>query len=127
MLLSPIIGACAIVTIAWGVSLLQASPEIVAAGALTYAVAEGIVLALIGSLWSRRGVGVAVAVAVLTALLAVPGRWLLAYQEAGRPAPLLDLVEDLGATIAWAAFAGFAGATILRDRLSALIPNRHVP
>jgi hypothetical protein len=126
-LLSPIIGACLIVTIAWGASLLQAAPEVVAAAALTYAIIEGVVLAFIGALWSPRGVGMAIAVAVLTALLATPGRWLLAYVHAGRTAPLTDLLEDLGVTIAWAAFAGFAGATILRQRLSALLPGDHAP
>ena len=123
-LLSPIIGASLIATFAYGASLLQASTEVVAAAALTYAAAEGLVLAILGALWSPRGVGMAVAIAVLTALLATPGRWGLAYLHAGRTAPLLDLLEDLGVTIAWAAFAGLAGATLLRQRLSTLLPQR---
>jgi hypothetical protein len=124
-LLSPIIGASLIVTIAYAASLLQASAEVVAAAALAFAAAEGLILAIIGALWAqRRSVGIAVAMAVLTALLAVPGRWLLAYLHANRTPPLLDLMEDLGITILWAAFAGLAGATILRQRLSNLLPER---
>jgi len=124
-LLSPIVGASLIVTFAYGASLLQAAPEVVAAAALTYALAEGIVLAIIGSLWAPpRGVGMAIAIAVVTALLATPGRWYLAYLHAGHTAPLTDLLEDLGTTVAWAAFAGAAGATILRRRVSKLVPQR---
>lgn len=124
-LLSPIIGASLIVTFAYGASLLQASSEVVAAAALTYAAAEGLVLAIVGALWAqRRGVGMAIAISVVTALLATPGRWGLAYLHAGRSAPLLDLMEDLGVTILWAAFAGLAGATLLRDRMSNLLPQR---
>ena len=124
-LLSPIIGASLIVTCAYAASLLQASAEVVAAAALAYAAAEGLVLAIIGALWAQqRSVGVAIAAAVVTALLATPGRWLLAYLHANRTAPLLDLMEDLGITILWAAFAGLAGATVLRERLSNLLPER---
>jgi len=124
-LLSPIIGASLIVTFAYAASLLQASAEVVAAAALTYAAAEGLVLAIIGALWAeRRSVGSAIAIAILTALLATPGRWGLAYLHAGHTAPLLDLLEDLGVTILWAAFAGLAGATLLRERMSNLLPQR---
>lgn len=124
-LLSPVIGASLIVTFAYAASLLQASAEVVAAAALTYAAAEGLVLAIIGALWSQhRRVSTAIAIVIVTAILAVPGRWLLAYLHAGRTAPLLDLVEDLGTTILWAAFAGLAGATLLRQRLSNLLPQR---
>jgi hypothetical protein len=123
-LLSPLIGASLIATFAYAASLLQASSEVVAAAALTYAAAEGLVLAILGALWSPRGIGMAIAVAVLTALLATPGRWGLAYLHAGRTAPLLDLLEDLGVTVLWAALAGLAGATLLRQRLGALLPGR---
>ncbi len=122
-LVSPIVCASLIVTFAYAASLLQASPEVVAATALTYAAAEGLVLAVLGALWAQRGVGMAIAIAIFAALLATPGRWGLAYLHAGRTAPLLDLLEDLGITILWAAFAGLAGATVLRQRLSNLLPQ----
>jgi hypothetical protein len=124
MLLSPLIGASLIVTFAYAASLLQAAPEIVAAAALIYALMEGIVLAFIGAIWAWRGVGMSIAVAIVTALLATPGRWALAYLHTGRSAPLLDLLEDLGITILWAAFSALAGATVLRSRVSALLPER---
>jgi hypothetical protein len=125
MLLSPLIGASLIVTFAYAASLLQAAPEIVAAAALTYALLEGTVLAFVGAIWASRRVGMAIAVAILTALIATPGRWGLGYLHAGgRTPPLTDLLQDLGVTILWAAFAGFAGATVLRQRVSALMPGR---
>ena len=124
-LLSPIIAASLIVTFAYAASLLQASAEVVAAAALTYAAAEGLVLAILGALGAeRRSVATAIAICMFTAVLATPGRWGLAYLHAGRTAPLLDLMEDLGVTVLWAAFAGLAGATILRGRMSNLLPQR---
>jgi hypothetical protein len=125
MLLSPIIGACLIVTFAYAASLLEAAPEIVAAAALTFALLEGVVLAFIGAIWASRRLGMSIAVAILTALIATAGRWALGYLHAGGRAPAFtDLLEDLAVTIAWAAFCGFAGGTVLRQRVSALMPGR---
>ncbi len=124
-LVSPIICASLIVTFAYAASLLEAAPEIVAAAALTYALLEGVVLAFVGGIWAARGLGMAIAVALLTALIATPGRWGLGYLHAGgRTPPLTDLLQDLGVTILWAALAGYAGATLLRRRVSALMPGR---
>lgn len=109
---------------AWAASLEQATPEIFVAASLVFSIAEGVVLAFVGAVWSARGVAWAVGVAILTALLATPGRWELAYLRTGQNAQLLDLAIDLGVTIAWGAFAGLAGATILRERLLTLLPNR---
>ena len=39
-------------------------------------------------------------------------------------AELTDLLVDAAVTLAWAAFAGLAGATILRERLATLLPHR---
>jgi len=122
--LAPIIGATIIVTLAWAASLEQATPEIFVVASLVFSITEGIVLAFVGTVWSPRGVLVAVAVAMLTAVLATPGRWQLAMLRTGQTPQTVDLAADLGVNLAWAAFAGLAGATILRERLSRLLPNR---
>jgi hypothetical protein len=113
-----------IVTLAWAASLEQATPEIFVAASLFFAVAEGLVLAFVAAAWSARGLRYSIGLAVLTALLATPGRWELAYLRTGQRPQLIDLGVDLGVTLAWAAFAALAGATILRERLLTLLPNR---
>jgi len=122
--LAPIIGATIIVLLAYAASLEQATPEVFVAASLVFSIAEGIVLAFVGAVWSARGVGWAVGMAVVTAVLAIPGRWEVAYARTGVTPQYTDLAADVGVTLAWAAFAGLAGATILRDRLLTLLPNR---
>jgi hypothetical protein len=122
--LAPVLGATIIVTLAWAASLEQATPEIFVAASLVLSITEGIVLAFVATIWSPRGVLVAVGVAVFTAVLATPGRWELAMLRTGQTPQTIDLVVDLGVNIAWGAFAGLAGATILRERLSRLLPQR---
>jgi hypothetical protein len=122
--LAPVFGATIIVTLAWAASLEQASPEIFVAASLLLSVTEGIVLAFVAAIWSPRGVPIAVGMAVLTGILATPGRWELATLRTGQSLQPFDLLEDAAANVAWAAFAGLAGATILRERLTRLLPQR---
>jgi hypothetical protein len=122
--LAPIFGATVIVVLAWGASIEQATPEIFVAASLFFALAEGIVLAFVAAAWSARGLAWAIGLAVATALLATPGRWELAYLRTTQRPQIPDLAIDLGVTVAWALFAGLAGATILRERLLTLLPNR---
>jgi len=122
--LAPIIGATIIVLLAYLASLEQATPEIFVAASLVFSIAEGIVLAFVAAVWAERGIGIAVAMSVLTAVLAIPGRWQVAYGRTGSMPPVPDLAIDAGVTLAWAAFAGIAGATILKERLLTLLPNR---
>ena len=112
-----------IIVFAWAASLAQATPEIFVAASLTFAIAEGIVLAFVGCVWSPRGVPVAIAVSAITAVLAVPGRWEVAYLRTGHALQTPDLLSDVGVTLVWGAFAGLAGATILRERLRTLLPG----
>jgi predicted small integral membrane protein len=121
--LGPIIGATLIVVLAWAASLFQATSEVYIAASLTFSICEGIVLAIIGAAWSPRGVPTAMVVACITAVLATPGRWEVAYLRTGVNPQMNDLLLDLGVTVAWGAFAGLAGATILRERLAALMPR----
>jgi hypothetical protein len=121
---APVFGATLIVTLAWAASLEQATPEIFVAASLVFSITEGLVLAFVASVWSPRGVPVAVGVAVLTAILATPGRWELARLRTEQTPQAIDLAADLGVNLAWAAFAGLAGATILRERLARLLPQR---
>jgi hypothetical protein len=122
--LAPIIGSTLIVFFAWAASLQQAAPEVFVAASLVFALIEGLILAFVAAIWSARGLGWAVGMALVTAVLAIPGRWELAYLRTGQRPQLLDLGSDVAVTLAWAAFAGIAGATILRERLLALLPNR---
>jgi hypothetical protein len=122
--LAPIIGSTLIVTLAWFASQQQATPEVFVGASLLFALLEGIILAFVAAVWSARGLAWAIGMAVLTAVLAIPGRWELAYLQNGQRPPLTDLGSDVGVTLAWAAFAGLAGATILRERLLTLLPNR---
>jgi hypothetical protein len=122
--LAPIIGATIIVLMAWAASLEQATAELFVAASIVFSIAEGIVLAFVGAVWSARGVGAAMGMAVLTAILAIPGRWEVAYARTGQTPQYTDLAIDAAVTLAWAALAGLAGATILRERLLTLLPNR---
>jgi hypothetical protein len=112
------------VAFAWAASLEQATPEIFVAASLVFSIAEGIVLAFVGSVWSSRGIAIATVVAAITAVLATPGRWEVAYMHTGHALQLPDLISDLAVSVAWGAFAGLAGATVLRERLAALLPGR---
>jgi hypothetical protein len=122
--LAPILGATIIVTLAWAASLEQATPEIFVVASMTFSLVEGVVLAFVAAIWSPRGVPIAAGMAVLTAVLATPGRWQLATLRTGQTLQTIDLLEDVGANLAWAVFAGLAGATILRERLLRLLPRR---
>ena len=123
-MLAPIIGATLIVVLAWAASLEQATPEIFVAASLVFSIAEGIILAFVAAAWSARGLRLAVGLAVLTAVLAIPGRWEVAYLRTGQRPQLMDLGVDAAVTLAWAIFSGIAGGTILRERLLTLLPNR---
>ena len=122
--LAPILGATLIVTLAWAATLAQATPEIFVGASLIFSFVEGVILAFVAAVWSPRGVVVAVGMAVLTAILATPGRWELAALRTGQTLEPRDLAADIGANLAWAIFAGLAGATILRERLLRLLPRR---
>jgi hypothetical protein len=122
--LAPILGATIIVTLAWAASLEQATPEIFVGASLIFTLLEGVVLAFVAAIWSPRGVPIAVGMAVLTGILATPGRWELATLRTTQTPQTLDLLEDAAANLAWAAFSGLAGATILRERLTRLLPQR---
>ena len=111
-------GAILIVGLSWLVSLQPANSPYLVASSLLFALDEGIVLAFIAALWSKRGLSYAVAAAVLTGLMALGGRWELVYVQNSRTAQLQDLMLDLGFTIAYAVIAGIIGATVLRERLS---------
>ena len=117
------LGALLIVGLGWLVALEPAGSQVVVASSLLFALAEGIVLAFVAALWSSRGLPYAVAAAVLTAVMATGGRWELVYMQTSRTADLPDLLLDLGFTVAYAILAGVLGATILRERLTNLLPN----
>jgi hypothetical protein len=123
-LLGPIVAATIIVVLAYGASLFQSTPEIFVAASLVFSLGEGIVLALVGAAFARNGAPVGTVVAMIAAVLATPGRWEVAYLRTGLKPQMLDLLVDLGATIAWGAFAGLAGSTVLRERLQRLLPER---
>jgi hypothetical protein len=94
------------------------------ASSLLFALGEGVVLAFVAALWSARGLSYAVAASVLTGILATGGHWELIYLRTSRTAQLQDLMLDLGFTMAYAVLAGIIGATVLRGRLSGLLPQR---
>jgi hypothetical protein len=122
-LLGPIIAATLIIVLAWAASLFQATSEVFVAASLLFSLFEGLILAFIAAAWSSRGTAIAVVVACITAVLATPGRWELAYLRTGVNPQMSDLLADLGVTLGWAAFSGLAGATVLRERLTALLPR----
>lgn len=125
--LGPIIAATLIVVIAWAASLFQATSEVFVAASLIFSLLEGVILAFVGAAWSSRGVPIGAVVACITAVLATPGRWQLAYLRTGVTPQINDLLLDLGVTLAWAAFCGLAGATVLRERLRTLLPGNQAP
>jgi hypothetical protein len=112
-----------IVALAAAASLAQATESVFLAASLLFSLCEGVVLAIVGFIWwSRRGIPAAILAAVVTAAVAAPARWeVTILARSGQSAPLpTDLVSDLLVSIAWGAFAGLAGATVLRPKLAAL-------
>ena len=121
---APIPAVTIIVILAWAAAIFQSTPEVFVAASLVFSICEGIVLAFVGCVWSSRGPAIAAVVAAITGILATPGRWEVAYLRTGQTLQMNDLLLDLGVTVAWGAFAGLAGSTILRERLSKLLPGR---
>jgi len=109
-----------IVLVGAAASLAQATPEVYVAASLVFSLAEGVVLAVVGYLWSRRGPRLAALAGCITALLATPGRWEFAAVRSGQKLEHTDLLIDLLVSLAWGALAGLAGATVLRPRIAAL-------
>ena len=119
-----VIGGTALITgVAWLISQVPGSPQTstqwLAAAALGFALLEGIVLSVVAALWSNRGISLAIAASVLTALLATAGRWEITYARTNRTAEIPDLLLDFGFTMAWAVFAAIVGASVQRERLKA--------
>ena len=77
-----------------------ATAEIFVAASLGFSLLEGVVCAFIGSAWASRGAPIATVVAAITAVLATPGRWEVAYLRTGLTPQLIDLMLDLGLTVA---------------------------
>ena len=123
--LAPPIGAAIIVALAAALSLAQATDWVFLLASLVFSLCEGVVLALVGFTWIRRGVVAAVLAAAVTAAVAAPLRWEVRFfMHYGQPIPqTLDLLTDLAVSVAWGAFAGLAGATILRPKLAALMKD----
>jgi hypothetical protein len=117
-------GALLIVGLSWLISLEPAGSQLLVASSLLFALAEGVVLAVVAALWSSRGLSYAVAAAVLTGIMATAGRWELVYLQTSRTAQMQDLLLDLGFTIAYGVLAGIIGATILSPRIPALHSQR---
>jgi hypothetical protein len=109
-----------IVLLGAAASLAQSTPEVYVAASIVFSLAEGLVLAFVGYLWSPRGPAFAAVAGCITAVLAAPGRWEFAsvrYRQTLQP---MDLLVDLAVSLAWGALAGVAGATVLRPRIAAL-------
>jgi hypothetical protein len=123
------IGVVLIVAFAAAASLAQASQEVFIAASLVFSLGEGVVLAIVGFKWSRRGVAAAMLAAALTAGVASPARWevRLLMQSGQAAAQQLDLLVDLLVSIAWGAFAGLAGATVLYRKLATLMHDEPRP
>ncbi len=131
--LAPPLGAALIVALAAAASLAQASPEVFIAASLVFSLCEGVVLAIVGFNWSRRSIAAAILAAAMTAAVAAPARWEVAIlmRPGQLPPQPVDLLTDLLVSIAWGAFAGLAGATVLHRKLATLMhddrqrtPNR---
>ncbi len=86
-----------------------------------FSLCEGVILAIVGFTWSRRGLIAAMLAGAATAAVAAPARWEVTLLRSGQPVLPADLREDLLVSIAWGALAGLAGATILRPRLGTLM------
>jgi Na+/proline symporter len=121
--LAAAIGVVAIVALAAAASLAQATEAVFVAASLLFSLCEGVVLAIVGcTWWSRRGIRGAIVAAAATAAVAAPIRWeVTILTHYGQTVPQqADLASDLLVSIAWGAFAGLAGATVLRPKLDAL-------
>jgi hypothetical protein len=123
--LAPPIGALIIIALAAALSLAQATEWVFLLASLVFSLSEGFVLALVGFTWSRRGVVAAILAASVTAAVAAPARWEVRFfMRYGEPIPQTrDLFADLAVSVAWGAFAGLAGATVLRPKLAALMKD----
>jgi hypothetical protein len=121
--LAPPIGVVVIVGLAMAAALAQSTEWVYVAASLVFSLCEGVVLAIVGFTWSRRGNAAAVLAAMVTAAVAAPIRWeLLILTRSGLSIPLpTDLLSDFAFSIAWGAIAGLAGATVLRQKLAALM------
>jgi len=118
------VAVVAIVALAAGASLAQAAEAVFIAASLLFSLCEGVILAIVGWIWwSRRGIVGAMVAAAVTAAVAAPARWevTILIQYGRRNPPPTDLLSDMLVSIAWGAFAGLAGATVLRPRLAALM------
>jgi hypothetical protein len=120
---APIPAVTLIIVLAWAASIFQSTAEVFVAASLVFSLGEGIVLAFVGTVWASRGPAIATVVAAITAVLATPGRWEVAFLRTGQNPQMNDLLLDLAVTVAWGAFAGLAGSTILRERLQTLLPG----
>ena len=80
---------------------------------------------------ASSGVGRGLAAAMLAAALdgrGQPVRWKVRLHAPRQPAPQqLDLLVDLLVSIAWGAFAGLAGATVLYRKLATLMHDEPRP
>jgi len=119
--LSGPVGAVVIVALAAAASFAQSTGAVFIAAALVFSLCEGVVLAIVGFSWSRRGLLAAVLAGAATAGLAAPARWEVSFLRFSQPVQPTDLLTDLLVSIAWGALAGLAGATILRPRLAVLM------
>ena len=119
--LSAPIGAVIIVALAALASFAQSTTVILVAAALVFSLCEGVVLAVVGYSWSRRGLIAAMLAGAATAAVAAPARWEVSLLRFSQPVQPTDLLTDLLISIAWGALAGLAGATILRPRLAVLM------
>jgi hypothetical protein len=123
-LIAPPVAVVLIVALAAGASLAQAAESVFVAASLLFSLCEGVILASVGLIWwSRGGIVAAIVAASITAAVAAPARWeVTILTHYSQPAPVsTDLLSDLLISIAWGAFAGLAGATILRPKLAALM------
>jgi hypothetical protein len=123
MWLAPPLGAVAIVALAAALSLAQATESIFLVASLVFSLCEVVILAIAGFMWSRRSIPAAMLAAALTAAVAAPARWEVGIlmRSSQLPPQPTDLLTDLLVSIAWGAFAGLAGATILRPKLATLM------
>jgi hypothetical protein len=119
--LSAPIGVAVIVGLAAAASFAQSTTAVFIAASLVFSLCEGVVLAVVGYTWSRRGLTAAVLAAGVTAAVAAPLRWEVSLMRFAQPVQQMDLLTDLLVSIAWGALAGLAGATILRPRLAVLM------
>jgi hypothetical protein len=119
--LSAPIGAVIIVALAALASFAQSTTVILVAAALVFSLCEGVVLAVVGYSWSRRGLVAAMLAGAATAAVAAPARWEVSLLRFSQPVQPTDQLTDLLISIAWGALAGLAGATILRPRLAVLM------